>query len=165
MSEKITVDQAIKSNYEISIKKYLDLSTKQIIIDNIIENCIEDVDGLKVVNPIKKYMAINLSIIQFYTNVELDGDLNELIESGTMDYIESNVPEAKFIEQLVNETIEARLSVYNSISGVLSRTLNKVVDKIPSGAEMQKIIKDIPKQLSKISPDTIEALKGIAKVN
>jgi hypothetical protein len=81
-----------------------------------------------------------------------------------MEIIEPQISETNLIYKLVDETLESKLTVYNSISGVLARFLSSVDKKIPSGAEMQKIIKMIPKELSKISPDTINAFKGIDKL-
>ena len=145
---------------------YLPIANKRLICENIVKNCIEEIDGMKFADPIKKDIAINISLIRFYTNI--DGDLDDLCEYGIMDYIVNKVSkEYWYICDMVEQLIENELNIHNSLAGMLNRNIQLAISKIPNEKEMSKILNKIPKVMNGLSPENKEIFKGFleGKVN
>lgn len=138
---------------------YLPISSKRLICENIVENCIEEIDGMKVADPIKKDIAISLSLVQFYSNI--DGDLDDLTQYGIIDYLIKKVSKDYwYICDMVEIMIENELNIHNSLVGMLNRNIQLAISKIPNEKEMSKILNKIPKVMNGLSPENKEIFKG-----
>ncbi|MFA5248819.1 MAG: hypothetical protein WC415_06450 [Patescibacteria group bacterium] len=165
----IKISEIVKDFSNIQINSYIPFIIKKNMIDNILDICISiDVDGFKRVDPATKIMATEFSICNQATNIDLSEEVSltaydELKKSGAIKYIMNNidVDEISFIKNCIDEKIKEIYIVDNSFQGVVSKTLNKLIEKIPDSKEINKLIPKIGKELSKISPETLELLKNI----
>jgi len=149
----------------IQIKDYLPVSTKRLICEEIARNSIVEQDGMKVKDSIAFTIAFDLMIVQFYSNVDIDEHYDEACEYGIIDYIKDNMNqnEREFISEHSYYMIQNEINTYNSLSGVVSRNLQKLIDKLPDDKQIKKLVTDIPKQINKIKPEQLELIKEIIK--
>ena len=155
----------------IIIDSYIPFIIKKNMIDNILDICVSvDEDGFKRIDYATKIMATEFSICNQATNIDLSEEdsltaYDNLKKSGAIKYIMDNIDikEISFIESCVNEKIKEMYIVDNSIQAVISKVLNKLIEKIPDSKEINKMIPRIGRELAKISPETLELLKTINK--
>jgi hypothetical protein len=164
-----------KEDYKkISIKPYLSFSFKKVIINNILNlSKIENEQNLVKIDYALLEMIKNIMLVNNYSDLDLSEyedifqayDLMQ--ENGVLEYIFGEIPikEIDFFDIILEQEITQLLTVENSVSGVLAKTLNKLVDRIPDSAEINKMIPKLSKEISKISPETMEILKGITKID
>jgi hypothetical protein len=164
-----------KEDYKkISIKPYLSFSFKKVIINNILNlSKIENEQNLVKIDYALLEMIKNIMLINNYSDLDLSEyedifqayDLMQ--ENGVLEYIFGEIPikEIDFFDMILEQEITQLLTVENSVSGVLAKALNKLVDRIPDSAEINKMIPKLSKEISKISPETMEILKGITKID
>jgi len=150
---------------EIKIKSYLPISTKRLMCEEIAKNSIIEQDGMKVKDSIAFTIAFDLMIVQFYSNVDIDEHYDEACEYGIIDYIKDNMNqnEREFISEHSYYMIQNEINTHNSIAGVVSRNLQKLIDKVPDDKQIKKLVTDIPKQINKIKPEQLELIKEIIK--
>jgi hypothetical protein len=165
LENKITFDQIKEkiNNGEtldtcgIETISFLPISTKRLICESIVESCIEEIDGMKIADPIKKDIALNLSLVQFYSNV--DGDLDDLTEIGVMDYIIAQIgKEYWYICDMVEQLIENELNIHNSLVGMLNRKISELIERIPTGEVIQQITDNLPEMINKCNPESLSFL-------
>ena len=171
MTEKNLIKVSeIKEDYSnITIKKYIPFLVKQNIIENILLACVTiEEDGFKHIDHVMKRMAIEFSICNQVSNIDMSEEDNlelydSLKESGTVAYIMNNIDQSEmsFITDSVNEQIEEIYKVDNSFQNVVSQGLNKLLAKIPDDKGMTKFIKDISKQFDKLDPDKLKFVKDV----
>jgi len=153
----------------VEIKLYLSTIEKRIIVDNIINGCIEiDENSIMKVNFFNKKLISDISLVTNYTNLIFSDDnsiedydflsqykiLNHIIK-----HIDSD--ELDFIYNMVEDELEQQIIIGNSLESVLSKGLNKLVEKIPDEKSMNKLINNLPKSINKIKPENLAVLKGI----
>jgi len=153
----------------VEIKLYLSTIEKRIIVDNIINGCIEiDENSIMKVNFFNKKLISDISLVTNYTNLIFSDDnsiedydflsqykiLNHIIK-----HIDSD--ELDFIYNMVEDELEQQIKIGNSLESVLSKGLNKLVEKIPDEKSMNKLINNLPKSINKIKPENLAVLKGI----
>ena len=153
----------------VEIKLYLSTIEKRIIVDNIINGCIEiDENSIMKVNFFNKKLISDISLITNYTNLIFSDDnsiddydfitqykiLNHIIK-----HIDSD--ELEFIYNMVKDELEQQIKIGNSLESVIAKGLNKLIEKIPDEKSMNKLINSIPKNLNKIKPENLAVLKGI----
>ena len=151
----------------VEIKLYLSTIEKRIIVDNIINGCIEiDENSIMKVNFFNKKLISDISLITNYTNLIFSDDnsiedydflsqykiLNHIIK-----HIDSD--ELDFIYNMVEDELEQQIIIGNSLESVIAKGLNKLIDKIPDEKSMNKLINNLPKVLNKIKPENLEILK------
>lgn len=165
----ITIEQ-VKENIELlTVKQYLPFAFKKKMIEDIIETCkSEDENGILHIDSIFKQMAFEYSVINQYTNIELsNNDIIEtydlLKESGLVKDVLNiiNIDEIQFIEKCLNEQIDYLLKTNNSIEVFVAKSINKIIEKIPSSKEISKMIPKLSKELNKIDP---EKMKYVSEV-
>lgn len=147
-------------------KIYLPISVKQIIIESVCQKSLVEKNGMKTIDYIGKQLALDLSILQFYTDLDIENsDLDSMYESGEMDSIRKQIPdsELKFIEDNISLILSEEKEIFNSIGGVINRNLQSLIAKIPDEKGIQKILKSIPKTLDKISPENKELFKSFVE--
>ena len=149
----------------IQIKDYLPISTKRLICEEIAKNSIIEQDGMKIKDSIAYEIAFDLIIVSFYTNVDIDENYDEACEYKIIDYIKDNMNqnEREFISEHSYYMIQNEINNHNSIAGVVSRNLQKLIDKVPDDKQIKKLVTDIPKQINKIKPEQLELIKEIIK--
>ena len=153
----------------VEIKLYLSTIEKRIIVDNIINGCIEiDENSIMKVNFFNKKLISDISLVTNYTNLIFSDDnsiedydflsqykiLNHIIK-----HIDSD--ELDFIYNMVEDELEQQIKIGNSLESVLSKGLNKLIEKIPDEKSMNKLINNLPKSINKIKPENLAVLKGI----
>lgn len=149
---------------------YISLSVKRAIVDQVVNNSIEYDEDLLLVDFIQKEMALTLSLLQFYTDENIENiDLDEYYKNGKVDELKNLIPssELSFLEKAIEYAIEEKKQTYNSLAGVLSRSIQKFIDKIPDEKSMSKLLKQVPKVMDNLSPENKEIFKGImgGKIN
>lgn len=155
----------------IEIKHYLPFIEKKILIENIVDGSIEyDENGLAKCNLFIKELNEKIGIIVNYTNIEIDSentvrDFDVMCELGIIDYVLNNMNknEKYFIEDMICEGIDQKVRLENSVEGILSKGINKIVEKLPNEKSIKKILNDIPKSVNKIKPENLEILKDTFK--
>lgn len=150
----------------IEIKQFLPSIEKKMLVDTIIEGCIEvDENNLMQINYFNKKLFEDLSLIVNYTNLELsDESINDydfLVENGYARWIIEEIPdsEKEFIDNLLHYELEQKVEQNNSLTNVVAKALNKLVDKIPDEKSIKKMISNIPKSINKIKPENLNILK------
>lgn len=146
------------------VKKYQPIAVKKEIVQTIINNSIKIEDGIKYIDYVSKFLALHLALLSFYTDVSFDEtDMDTLIETGELEKIISEIPSSErvFIIENVEYALRQEIDIYNSFGGVLNRQLTNLINKIPDSKELSKMIPKLSKELSKISPETLDILKNI----
>ena len=92
---------------------------------------------------------------------------DELKEYGVLDEIMQLIPESekKFIYNILVKEIEQIQLVDNSMVNIVNQALNKLIIKIPDQNGLMKLIKELPKQFNKISPDSLKNLGKAMGIN
>lgn len=168
----LTIDKLREQDYqvqgELQIKQYLPLAIKKLSIQNILESCVIEENEIKKIDFVLKEFAYQFTLVNQYSNLDCDVEnmtefYDELKEHGIIDFIIRQIPESEreFINSVLQKEIEQIQSVDNSIEMILTKALNKLVDKLPTSKEINKMIPKISKELTKISPATLDILKNI----
>lgn len=167
---ELVVDKIRECGYEIEqceglvIKKYLPLSMKKILINNILGMCIIEGDIKRIDFTLKEF-SYEYILVSEYSNINFDvediaGLYDELKEYGVIDNIIKLIPnsEVEFINCILQNEIEQIQLVDNSMINIANQALNKLVEKMPDQKGLIKIIKELPKQFNKVSPDSLKNL-------
>ena len=148
----------------LSVKQYLSLSAKKFLITQILDLCIIEEDIKKIDFSLKKF-AYEYILTTHYTNVDFEDNnilelYDELKENGVISVILNIIPESEkeFIDYVLRKEIEQVQLVDNSLASVVSKQLNKIVEKLPDQKGLMKLIKELPKQFNKVSPDSLKHL-------
>jgi len=174
--ELLTIDQIREKDYKIGketiIINYLPLHLKKLLIANILDMCVVEED-IKRIDFAFKEFAYEYLLVQEYSNVNFEVEevielYDELKEHGVIDQILELIPslEIKFIDAVLQKEIEQIQLVDNSMINIANQALNKLVEKIPDQKGLIKLIKELPKQFNKVSPDSLKHLgkaMGISK--
>ena len=183
--EKIKLSQ-IKENpsliKEIRVKKYLPIANKQITIcgfngedgkryEGIVEMCLkQNEDGLHYIDFIDKEIVMVLSIVQAYCadsiefdDIEVDSMYDFYVESGLWKYIIYNISEDEYKQFVgfVEEILAQEMKLRNSIEGIVSSGINKLIDKIPTDKQLKSLAKSLVKDMKGFNWDSLPMLKEI----
>jgi hypothetical protein len=152
----------------VEIKNYLPFVHKQIMINNILKACLQtDENSIMTCDNFAKKMAKDMQYVVNFTNLEFSDDFmeeyeylvsNKLIKNITA-YIDSD--ELIFIDNILDKEIEQRININNSLSNIIAINLNKVIDKIPTTKDLQKLIKTTKKELNTFDWNKIPELQKI----
>lgn len=144
--------------------KYLNMATKKLLVDQVVANAIEENDdGFKYVNYFAKMAALYYSLLEGYTDIDTDTkDLDDLIADGTVDDLLKSIPSSELnaILEAVKSKAQQEIDVHNSLSAVLSRKIDTVIEKMPSNRQITSWLNKLPKTLEKISPENMELIKS-----
>ena len=126
--------------------------------------CIIDED-VKSIDFALKEFAFEYVLANEFTNIKFEVDdvvamYDELKEYGVLDEIMELITEfeKKFIYSVLVKEIEQIQLVDNSMVNIVNQALNKFITKIPDQNGIMKLIKELPKQFNKISPDSLKNL-------
>lgn len=144
---------------EIEVKKYLPISHKQLIVDNIVEKCVIETENVKRVDYFIKKVILDCEVCKAYSNIEFEEDsllenLDWLYENKFFDFLldEIELSEMDYIIDSLDATIRGELDSFNSVGAVLSRGIDKLLSKIPDVSDIEKVksLLDDPETMSKI---------------
>lgn len=164
---------------DIKIVKYLPIMEKMAMIEGfknesidsqgIIECCLENKNDFIKINHFYKEIALVISVIKWYTDIEFDVDEQDwkiydyLIKNDIWDHIKSQIPEKEYtsIINYLDKALEQELMINNSVPGVLSKALYKLISKAPTVEEMKKIGKSLIKDINKLNWNNIPTIKKL----
>lgn len=153
-----------------NIKSYLPIKDKLMLVEMVLMNSMDE--DTKKINFALKQMWMELLIVKFYTNIELeDGNVFEIYDKLKQDDTVATVFESlsayeyKFIEESINRQIKQEQEYAHSIGVVVKESLDKLLAKIPDEKAMNKLIKLLPKELNKVNPESLKMLGEALKFN
>jgi hypothetical protein len=169
----IKISEIAKDFSNIKVETYLPFAIKKIMVDNIFNSIvIENENSLKTIDYSLLLLIKDYSLINNYSNLDFSEEevvevYDLLKENGTLDYIINKISqeELSFFDEVIFAEIQQIKEVDNSIQAVLYKSLDKLIDKIPSDKALAKIIKSIPKQIEKLDPSKLKFIKEAIDFN
>ena len=118
----------------LEIKTYLPFRQKRMIVEAVVEDNIEIVDGLKKVDSLNQYIAFIVAMLQSHTNLELSNDpvtdYDVLAESGLLPLIiEEFRADYNEMDILLKMALASELED-NSVSAIIARFTNGILEKL-----------------------------------
>ena len=165
----LTIEMIREKEYKIgdvlSVKPYLSLTTKKIIIKKILDLCITEEESIKKIDFALKEFAYGYILSDQYSNINFEVEdvlelYDELKENDIIDIVLKAIPESEinFIDYVLRKEIEQIQLVDNSLASVVSKSLNKIMEKIPDQKGIAKLIKELPKQFNKLDSSKLKYL-------
>ena len=173
----------------IEVRKYLPINDKLNLVYKIIEMSNENSGDLFKINYVYKQFFYEIEMVRAYSNIDFstidklaDSDKIEeqekygdkliefydlLKEHGIIDYTLDliNTDEKVFIKQCINEQIKENHVVNNSLGSILSKALDKLIEKIPTDEGMKSVATELVNNLKKINPENLKLLSQVVKFN
>lgn len=140
--------------------KYLPISTKKQIVDQIVVNCLtEDENSMMVFDYFNYQLALDLSLVEFYLDDNIE-DMDKFYEEEKMTELYKLIPESEveFIINAVESAIQEKKEVNNSVSGVIAKNLIAIANKIPDEKAIKRIFKAGTKMFNSLNKDNLEAI-------
>ena len=161
-------DIKIKEDFKkIKVKKQLDFTVKKLIINNIIDGAkIEDGNTVKIDYALL-YMFRDIILMGQYSNLETGEDIiadyDYASKIGIIKHIlnKIDINELQLIDKIIENEIEQIYKIENSTGNIIAKGLNYLAENLPDEKAMQKVIKEVPKALNKISPEVLSVIKNI----
>jgi len=164
----LTMETIREKEYKIDdilyVKPYLSLSAKKVFIQNILDICLISSDINKIDFSLKEF-AFEYILVARYSNIDFEVDdvlqlYDELKENGVIDLVltKITISEKEFISRVLQKEIDQIQLVDNSLANIVSKQLNKLVEKLPDQKGLAKLIKDLPKQFNKIDSSKLKYL-------
>ena len=160
-----------KESIESIIKRrYIPFLEKKVIVDQIIDTCTYTKNGVVRVDLFDKQFFTDLKVLFAYYDLEDDLDVNELtefydllIEGNYLNTFKKNINsnDVQILEQMIDTSLDEYVRSNNSLEGVIANSIDKLIERLPDEKNMNKLIKDLPKQINKIDP---EKLKYVSEV-
>lgn len=170
---KNEVEELDYNGLKIEVKKYLPVSQKLKLVLSVYNSCIDENNGLKVVNGNSKKIALVYFITKYYTNINLPKDIFEtydiLIETGLYNVIENIIyDEVIRIEDMLDEVIAYEDKKYhqeNQFVYVVKNLLQELIDKVPSLEEAKDFVEMVEKEISRFDPNKVKFIKDFIDLN
>lgn len=156
-------------------KEYLPLAQKFEIAEKIANISMDEdeTSGVMVVNPIfQEIMPIYFAYME-YTNIETGDiidilDFYDLIKTNAFTpvgkiliNIETLVPDIAELYRICNKVLESKYSAFNSVQYVLGKWISKLIQKIPTQAEMNSIMDETKDVINNFDPMKLNGILGI----
>jgi len=161
----IKINEVSEGFSNLEVKKYLSFGIKHTIIKNVLESSTVEENGIMRIDFAILEMVKLYSIINNYTNLDFtEGEVldlyDQLMEQKIIEFVLKVIPssELEFFDKVISQEINQIQKLDNSIEGIVAKGLNQLIVKLPDEKNMNKLIKEIPKQLNKISPDAMNFL-------
>lgn len=161
IKEKISKGVNIQ-DCEIEFKKYLPVSSKRYIVEQIIDKSLIENNEIFKINYIMKTIILEYTICKFYTNINLDVEnaieiYDYFKENGIIEYIFNNIPpnELSIIFSIIDEELQQSLTINNSIEVLLAKSINKIVLNLPDNKKINGYINKITKTINKMDLNKI----------
>lgn len=166
--ELLTIEKIREQKYEITtdlnIKSYIPLTEKKILIEKILDICIIE-EEIKRIDFSLKEFAYEIMLLKLYSNINIETDdiieiYDELKYQGIINEVLNLIPdsEKEFIDYVLQKEIEQIQLVDNSLSSVVNKQMNKLISKLPDQKGIEKLIKELPKQINKLDPSKFKFL-------
>lgn len=165
LKQRIESDAITKEFLESEISRYyIPFLEKKVIVEQIIDACTYVTDGIVRVDLFDKQFFTDIKILFAYYNIENDLDINELTEIYDLlvksDWITAFEflikKDVALLRQMIDNSLDEYVKSNNSLEGIIAKAINKLIDKLPDEKSMNKIIKDLPKQINKIDPEKLK---------
>jgi len=156
----------------VQLKKYIPFGLKELLImgdedtQGLVSKVIVEDDGMFKVDFFNRDVLLAIILVREYTDIDLtvmnqDTLVDDIFESGLMETIITEIPDAKTFVRMFEKNVAQELEIHNSISGVVARGIEKIVKKIPDidAKQMDKWIKALPKAFAKMSQEDKDLVK------
>ena len=171
--DKNEIEELDFNGLKIEIKKYLPVAQKLELVLSVYNSCIDEDNGLKVVNGNSKEIALVYFITKYYVNVNLPKDIFEaydiLVESGLYNTIENVIyDEVIRIEDMLDEVIAYEDEKYyqeNKFVYVVKNLLQELIDKVPNLEEAKDFVEMVEKEISGFDPNKVKFIKDFIDLN
>ena len=146
----------------------------------------EDDNGYFIVDHFSRQIALDLTLVQHYSNIELDIDdvtvdgkqiniYDYIVENGIVNEVKElmDCREYDFFIDLLEESIQNKLDSENSIEASVVKVKNRIFELVDKAnvqldkfnlKELQKVGKSLIKDLNK-NPEVIDRLKDVLLIN
>lgn len=137
MNTKVDPDAVGKYIKEtLEVEEYIPFNTKRRIVDKVIKQNIEVIDGVKKNDPISQYVSFVIAMLIAHTNLEISDnpvdDYDELSRNGLlMPVIETFKTDYNECDVLLKMALASELED-NNMSFVVGKFLNGIVEKLGS---------------------------------
>lgn len=176
LKNKITEEVKVFNfnDLEIEIVQYLPITKKIELAAIICGGCIDDDDGLFVVNYTSKDILTVYFITQYYTNINLPKDFTDaydlLISTGLYDFILENIEDDEWFDvvDIIDNKIITELKKYeqqNTIINIIENALDTIINKIPTTEEAENFIKMAGKEIDQFDKDKLKFLGDFQQWN
>lgn len=169
-------------NLGVKVKEYLPINDKLTLVHRILLYSTIEEDGIQKVNAVYKRLFYEIEMIRAYSNLDFstidklrnsdNAEDNEKYSDKLTEYydlIKSNgildivlgmidIEEVRFIDECLREQIAENNRVNNSIAGVVGGALNRLIDRLPTGDEMEKLIQNTFTNLKNVDPKQLQFL-------
>jgi len=160
----------LKTNREdLQLTSYVPLAQKEAILEDeggLVEICLDTKEnGLKFINAYAKEMVLSLTLVQLYTNIELEdqndegNQVDEIIKSGVVGTILKEVADARRFSDIFDYRLKQEIELANTLPAVVANGLSRIVAKIPddiNAKTIDKWIKTLPKVFDKMQKEDKE---------
>ncbi len=176
LRELVKEDNIVEVEFEglkIKIEKYLPISKKLELVHSIYNSCINEDDGLKVVNNNSKMIAFVYYITRYYTNINLPRNIFDaydvLISTGIYSAIEKVIKDEIAIinDIFINVTCYEDEVYYqkNHFAYIAREILAKLVEKLPAIEEAEDFIEAAKKEVENFDPNKLSFIQEFVEVN
>lgn len=157
---------------------YIPFLEKQVIAENVLNMCIDNVDGAVKNNVLDNQLFIDLKLISAYFEVENDSNYEQLIEfydllksKGILTAMKIYVGEDWVdFENKLKDSIKANMEELrdkymkeNSVENQLKRFLEQVINNIPDNKKIKSMIKAVKKEFNSFKWEKNSVLGQVAK--
>lgn len=173
----------------IKVKEYLPINEKLTLVHRVLMYATTEENGVEIINAVYKRLFYEIEMIRAYSNLDFstvdrlrDSEKledrekysNKLTEyydmiksAGIVDYVLNSITEGEieFIQECLEEQIIENNRVNNSIAGVIGGALNRLIDRLPTGDEMDGLLKSLPNVVNSLDPKIIANVLDIVKFN
>ena len=127
---------------ELEIKTYLPFRTKRTIVETVVSQNIEWVDGIKKTDVMNEYVGFIVAVLSAYTNLEWSDDpvvdYDLLAESGLLPLIIKEL-EAEYGEcEVLLKMARASELEDNNLEAIVGRFLNGILDRLDGVGDLLK---------------------------
>jgi hypothetical protein len=176
---KLSLSQGSKiDSLKIEVKPYLSIIEKMMMTlgyekneihqNGIVDECIEFKNNYAILNFFLKEIAIKISVINWYTNIELDGnsnvdDFDYVIISGIWDYVINQIEEDEYknLLSLIDSSLTEKVKSNNSIEAIINRNLNVIADRIPNSKQLKSLAKSLIKDINGLDSSKLSIIQEI----
>ena len=148
-----------KMSVILETKKYLPIAEKRVIVQQVLDTCVEDRDGIIFVDSMTKYLIFTMKVIGAYTNLEFEtlDDYDALCEADLLNpVIETFATEYARVNDIMNMML-ADMMQTNTVEVSVMKVLSKVNDSLDVIVEaLANKIDEMNFDLGNVDPDMID---------
>ena len=154
---------------KLEIKQFLSIQEKINLVASIFESSIDRSGDLHILDGNTLDIAYKNLVVGEYSNLTLPKNTLEsydmLCESGLFNVVYDAIPldERLLLENVLDNYIDAEKDEYeqrNTIQYIVKDLLQKLMNKIPDGVELEELVKNASEEFANFDPDKLEFLKS-----